>query len=154
MPMFKPSNRRKFLRYAAGSAAAAVAGPTLGATSAGQPSPADQDGPSAVPIRALYRSLTADQRRMMCFEWDHHGFNERVGHPDNIFWYQAVLANRVFMALDEKQRARALVTRGMPYYEFDGRIDRQVIRPDTKLERPLEPDVRFRGADATFPGMP
>ena len=33
------------------------------------------------------------------------GFNERVGHPDNIFWYQAVLANRVFMALDEKHQA-------------------------------------------------
>ncbi|MBI3411253.1 MAG: DUF3500 domain-containing protein [Planctomycetes bacterium] len=262
MQMFKPSNRRKFLQHAAGSAvAAAVVGPTF----AGQPKPGGQDGPSTVPIRAFYRTLTADQRKMMCFEWDHRGFtelplrlhvtnnwdisrtsissftpeqqrliddvigsvmnpgwperlkqqarddtgrawgdqkiaifgtpdkgpcqcvitgfhltlrascerlpavafhgalchghqpsgfNERVGHPDNIFWYQAVLANRVFMALDEKQRAQALVTRGMPYYEFDGRIDRQVIRPDTKLERPLEPDVRFRGPDATFPGMP
>lgn len=84
------------------------------------------------------------------------GFHEKVGHPDNIFWYQALLANKVFEALDEKQRKQALVVKGMPYYEFDGKIDRQVIRPDTKLpaNRPLEPDVRFRGPKGTFAGLP
>src|SRR5260370_23821491 len=66
----------------------------------------------------------------------------------------SVGANRVYMALDEKRRIRALVASGMPCYEFDGRIDRQVIRPDTKLERRLEPDVRFRGPDAPFSGLP
>ncbi len=84
------------------------------------------------------------------------GFNEKVGHPDNIFWYQSTLANKVYRALDEKQRRRALVPKGMPYYEFDGKIDRQMIRPDTIVpaDRPLEPDVRFGGAKRTFPGLP
>jgi hypothetical protein len=264
MPISKPSSRRAFLQFSAGSAIAAAMRPALEPLTASQPNAA-LDGPSAAPIRAFYRSLTADQRKTMCFGWDHigftklalrlhvtnnwdisraalssftpeqqrliddiiasvmnpgwperlkqqarddtgqpwgnqkiaifgspdkgpcqcvitgfhltlratcrrlpsvafdgalchghqpSGFNERVGHPDNVFWYQAVLANRVYMALDEKQQARALVTRDMPYYEFNGRIDRRVIRPDSKLERPLEPDVRFRGSDATFPGLP
>ena len=82
------------------------------------------------------------------------GFNEKVGHPNNIFWYQAILANKVYQALDEKQRKLALVLKGMPYYEFNGRIDRQNILPDTKLAQPLEPDVRFRGANGTFSGLP
>lgn len=82
------------------------------------------------------------------------GFNERVGHPDNIFWYQARLANAVYRALDPKQREQALVTRGMPYYEFNGQIDRRNILPDTRLPHALEPDVRFRGARGAFPGMP
>src|SRR5260370_31495988 len=66
----------------------------------------------------------------------------------------SVGANRVYMALDEKRRMRAVVVSGIPCYEFDGRIDRQVIRPDPKLERRLEPDVRFRGPDATFSVIP
>src|SRR5262249_4490044 len=31
------------------------------------------------------------------------GFNEKVHHPDNIFWHQAVLANKVYEVLDGKQ---------------------------------------------------
>ncbi len=82
------------------------------------------------------------------------GFHEKVGHPGNIFWYQALLANKVYQALDEKQRKLALVPKGMPYYEFNGKIDRRNILPDSKLEHHLEPDVRFRGPKGPFPGMP
>ena len=36
-------------------------------------------------------------------------FNESAGHPNNVYWYQAVRANEVFQALDGKQRAAALL---------------------------------------------
>ena len=119
-------------------------------------------GPCQCVITGFHLTLRATCARLsevafhgaICHGHQPSGFNERVGHPDNIFWYQAVLANRVYMALDEQQRQRALVRRGMPYYEFDGRIDRQIIYPDSKLRYALEPDVRFRGPGGTFPGLP
>lgn len=36
-------------------------------------------------------------------------FNEPAGHPGNVFWHQAVAANRVFSMLDGSQRKLALV---------------------------------------------
>ncbi|MBW3539017.1 MAG: DUF3500 domain-containing protein [Planctomycetes bacterium] len=38
------------------------------------------------------------------------GFNEKPDHPGNIYWYQAVQANKLFDALDGKQRELALRT--------------------------------------------
>jgi hypothetical protein len=40
---------------------------------------------------------------------DAGGFNEGADHKGNVFWPQAVAANRVFAMLDGKQRAAALV---------------------------------------------
>ncbi len=37
------------------------------------------------------------------------GFHEKPGHPNNVFWPQAVAANGVFKILDGKQRAEALI---------------------------------------------
>ncbi len=90
----------------------------------------------------------------LCHGHQPSGFHEKPGHPGNIFWYQARQAHQVYQLLDGKQRAKALVVKGMPYYEFDGKIDRRVILPDSKLDRPLEPDVRFRGPQADLPGLP
>jgi hypothetical protein len=257
-------SRRDFLRQTTAAAVGAAGAWSAQADEPSQPAPAG-DGPSAAPIRALYESLSADQRGRMCFAWDHRGFtglplrlhvtnnwaispvsigslsapqqrhveeilasvlspgwperlkrqarddtgqawgsqkvaifgrpesgpcqcvitgfhltlratcaaspsvafdgaichghqpsgfNERVGHPHNIFWYQAQVANQVFQALDRDQRQRALVTRGMPFYMVDGQIDRRHILPDTRLPMPLEPDVRFQGPRATFAGLP
>jgi len=42
----------------------------------------------------------------------------------------------------------------MPYYEFAGKIDRTPILPKSKIDRALEPDVRFRGPKAELPGLP
>lgn len=36
-------------------------------------------------------------------------FDEEVGHPGNVFWYQAQKANGLYKMLDGKQRAEALV---------------------------------------------
>jgi hypothetical protein len=41
---------------------------------------------------------------------DAGGFNEEAGHKGNVFWPQAVAANKVYAMLDGKQRAAALVT--------------------------------------------
>lgn len=60
------------------------------------------------------------------------GFNEKVGHPNNVFWHQARMANFVFQLMDDKQKAKALV---------DGK-------------RPRESAVAFQGAKGTFPGIP
>jgi hypothetical protein len=90
----------------------------------------------------------------ICHGHQPSGFNEKVGHPGNIFWYQAQKALRVYHILDGKQQQQALVVKGMPYYEFAGKIDRSVILPSSKLERALEPDVRFRGPKAELPGLP
>jgi hypothetical protein len=58
------------------------------------------------------------------------GFNEGPRHPGNVFWPQALEANRVFEMLDGAQRDRALVAR-----------------------RPREEEVGFRG-EGPFPGIP
>jgi hypothetical protein len=59
------------------------------------------------------------------------GFNEKPGHPGNVFWPQAVEANKVYQMLDGKQRKLAMVD---------------------KL--PREQAVAFQGADGKFPGIP
>ncbi|MCC7085012.1 MAG: DUF3500 domain-containing protein [Pirellulales bacterium] len=59
------------------------------------------------------------------------GFNEKPDHPGNIFWPQALEANKVYEMLDGKQRTSALVA---------------------KL--PREQAVDFRGATREFPGIP
>jgi hypothetical protein len=82
------------------------------------------------------------------------GFHEKVGHPGNVFWYQAQKAHDVYRLLNGRQQKLAVVRKGMPWYEFDRRIDRTVILPNSKLARPLEPDVRFRGPRGERPGLP
>jgi hypothetical protein len=59
------------------------------------------------------------------------GFTEKAGHPGNVFWPQAQLANKVYQILDGKQQERALVVR-----------------------RPAEAAVSFRGKEGKFPGLP
>jgi hypothetical protein len=59
------------------------------------------------------------------------GLLERVGHPGNIFWHQALEANKVYKILDAKQQEAALAPR-----------------------RPAESAVPFRGKDGKFPGIP
>jgi hypothetical protein len=58
------------------------------------------------------------------------GLNEKLGHPGNIWWPQAVEANKVFEMLDGKQRGKALVA-----------------------QLPAEQAVGFRGQDGKFPGV-
>ena len=58
------------------------------------------------------------------------GFNEKVGHPGNVFWHQAQKANSLFKMLDGKQREQALVMKGPP-----------------------EADVPLRGPQAEIPGV-
>src|SRR5262245_39244686 len=38
-------------------------------------------------------------------------FNEKKDHPGNVFWYQALEANKVYQMLDEKQRKQAEVAK-------------------------------------------
>ena len=59
------------------------------------------------------------------------GFNEKVHHPGNVFWPQAVEANKVYGMLDPKQQAVALIEK-----------------------RPKEAAVGFQGDKGAFPGIP
>jgi hypothetical protein len=59
------------------------------------------------------------------------GFNEKAGHPFNVFWHQARAANLIYQMLDGKQREKALVS-----------------------SSPHEADVPFQGEKGTFPGIP
>jgi hypothetical protein len=59
------------------------------------------------------------------------GFNEQADHPGNVFWPQALAANKIFEMLDGKQRKAALQPR-----------------------LPAEAAVGFRGASGQFPGIP
>jgi hypothetical protein len=59
------------------------------------------------------------------------GANEKVHHPGNVFWHQAVLANKVYQLLEKDQQTKALLAR-----------------------RPAESAVAFRGKAAKFPGIP
>jgi hypothetical protein len=58
-------------------------------------------------------------------------FDEAADHPGNVFWPQAVAANKVFTMLDGKQRKLALLEK-----------------------RPREQAVAFQGTGGTFPGIP
>jgi len=58
------------------------------------------------------------------------GFKEKVHHPGNVFWHQAVMANKIYQELDDKQKAKALVA-----------------------ERPHEASVEFQGEKGMFPGI-
>lgn len=119
-------------------------------------------GPCQVVISGFHLTLRAvadgEQRAAfggaICHGHQPSGFFEKAGHPGNIFWHQAVLANKVYQVLDGKQQQKALITKGMPWYEFDGKIDRQVILPSSQLTKPLEPDVRFRSTQRPLPGLP
>ncbi len=59
------------------------------------------------------------------------GFNEKVHHPGNVFWHQALEANKVYQILSGKQQKLALVP-----------------------HRPKEAAVEFRGPKGKFPGIP
>ena len=57
---------------------------------------------------------------------------EKPHHPNNVFWHQALAANKLYDMFDGKQRERALVLTGMPSEELVG----------------------FRGAKGKFDGLP
>lgn len=59
------------------------------------------------------------------------GFNEKPGHPGNVFWEQALEANKVYEMLDGKQRSKAEVSKTWP-----------------------ESQVQFQGEKGTFAGIP
>ncbi len=59
------------------------------------------------------------------------GFNEKPGHPGNVFWEQAIEANKVYDMLDGGQRKLAEVAKS-----------------------PNEAKVGFGGPDGKFPGIP
>lgn len=59
------------------------------------------------------------------------GFNEKVGHPGNVYWHQAQKANKLFQMLDGKQREKALVELA-----------------------PHEANVAFQGKDGKIAGLP
>ena len=58
------------------------------------------------------------------------GFNEKADHPGNVFWYQALEANKVYQMLDKEQRAKARIS-----------------------ESPHESEVHFQGPDGKYPGL-
>ncbi len=45
---------------------------------------------------------------------------EKPNHPGNVFWHQALAANKLYDMFDGKQRKQALVTSGMPSEELIG----------------------------------
>ena len=90
------------------------------------------------------------------------GFYEKPGHPGNIFWHQAAVANRVYEILDGKQRTQALYTGRLPYLVPPGArdlpvdktaIDRSLIKANTPRDDTREPEIRFRRT-SEIPGLP
>jgi hypothetical protein len=45
---------------------------------------------------------------------------EKPNHPNNVFWHQALAANKLYDMFSGKQRRQALVTKGMPSEELVG----------------------------------
>lgn len=48
------------------------------------------------------------------------GLYEKPAHPGNVFWHQALAANKLYEMFDGRQRKQALVTTGMPSEELVG----------------------------------
>jgi hypothetical protein len=83
------------------------------------------------------------------------GFYEKLGHPGNIFWPQALQANEIYRLLDASQRRGALVKEHMPFFQYQGEIDRTVVQPGTNWDEPRrESDIRFRAPGSGTPGLP
>ncbi len=59
------------------------------------------------------------------------GFTEAPDHPGNVYWHQALAANKLYTMLDGKQRKQALI-----------------------LNAPDEAEVQFRKQGAKFQGIP
>jgi hypothetical protein len=59
-------------------------------------------------------------------------FNEGPTHPGNVFWPQAVAANKLYQMLDGKQQKRALLRQGLP----------------------RESSIGFEGKNGEFQGIP
>jgi hypothetical protein len=59
------------------------------------------------------------------------GFNEKADHPGNVFWPQALVANKLFPLLSKEQQQEALVDKAPP-----------------------EAEVGFRKEKASIPGLP
>ncbi len=59
------------------------------------------------------------------------GFDEKPNHPGNVFWPQALAANKVYEMLDGKQREQALMS-----------------------QLPREQAAGFQGPEGKFPGIP
>lgn len=59
------------------------------------------------------------------------GFNEKPDHPGNVFWHQALAANKLYSMLDGKQQKLAMVE-----------------------NLPDEREVAFQGSSGQFPGIP
>ena len=51
---------------------------------------------------------------------DGEGTYEKPHHPTNVFWHQALAANKLYDMFDGKQRKQAFVTKGMPSEELVG----------------------------------
>lgn len=58
------------------------------------------------------------------------GFKEKAGHPGNVFFHQAVMANKVYQMIDPKLQEKALLAK-----------------------MPQESAVAFKGADGMFTGV-
>jgi len=58
------------------------------------------------------------------------GLLEKDGHPGNVFWPQALMANDIFKMLDKEQQKKALL-----------------------MTTPRESDVAFKGKEGKFPGL-
>ena len=85
----------------------------------------------------------------ICHGHQPSGFHEKVGHPGNIFWYQAHEAHKVYQLLDGKQQQQALVAKGMPYYDFAARDRPTLISARSKL--PTRPWSRTSASAARRP---
>ena len=90
------------------------------------------------------------------------GFYEEVGHPENFFWHQSLVANKAYQILNPEQRKEALFTGDVPYFLPPGvedkpgnrkLLDRSLISPDSPRDDTREPEIRFR-APADIPGLP
>jgi len=60
------------------------------------------------------------------------GFDEEANHPGNVFWPQAVAANKLYQMLDSREQEQALVRKGTP----------------------RESDIAFEGKRGKFQGLP
>lgn len=68
------------------------------------------------------------------------GFDEKVGHPGNVFWHQALKANALYKMLDGKQRAQALIEQAP--HEADVHFGGPGGRPQGIVISELSPDQR------------
>ena len=123
-PSYFEVDRRDFLRMTGGAAALTMAGAVPAVARAATAADA---ATAEAAVKDLFDSLTDDQRKLVCFDWDHvdEGRGTLRTHVANNWNITDQIINSDFYSDDQRQMIRKIFE-GIIQPDWHGRIDQQL----------------------------